>query len=151
MHTRGARFVWFFLCGLAQLACSDTAATRQEANFARYSAYAAAPVERIAYLGRYDHWGPLSDMDLLLWKTPQEPYWIEVFTPCAKLTFARGRLELETFSTGSIQAGLDYIRIDGWRCQIRQIRPIDYQRMQADARNRIPQPSNAAAPEKSAN
>jgi hypothetical protein len=150
VRIRSVGIVGLVLPGLALLACSDTAATRQEANFARYRAYASAPVERIAYLGRYDHWGPLSDTDLLLWKTPQEPYWIEVFTPCAKLTFASGRLELESFSTGTIQAGLDFIRIDGWRCQIRQIRPIDYPRMQADSRNRVPQPQNAA-PEKSAN
>jgi hypothetical protein len=40
--------------------------------------------------------------------------------------------------------------VKGWNCQIEQIRPVDYRRMQADLRNQNQQAPDAG-PSKSAN
>jgi hypothetical protein len=136
MHQPDARFASLLLPALAVIAaCSDAPPLkRQQAELARYQAYAEAPVERIAYLGNYDGWTALSPTDLILWTTPRDPYLIKVSTPCTDLSFAR-HVSLESAVAHNVQTRFDYVKAKGWRCPIQEIRPVDYARMQADARS----------------
>ncbi len=99
---------------------------------ARYAAYAGEPVDRITWLGRFDSWESLGDNQLLIFTTPNDAYLLSVTPPCTDLPFAQG---IGVTATGNtITARLDSVIVKGWRCQIAQIRRVDYTRMRADMR-----------------
>jgi hypothetical protein len=57
---------------------------------------------------------------------------------------------LTTSGPHTIYSRFDFAKVKGWNCQIEQIRPVDYRRMQADLRNQNQQAPDAG-PSKSAN
>jgi hypothetical protein len=58
---------------------------------------------------------------------------------------------LTTFGLHTIHPRVDFVKVQGgWKCQIEQIRPVDYRRMQADVRNQNQQAQDPGLP-KSAN
>lgn len=135
---------------LAGLGCCSTFTDRLEADRVRYESYAGAPVEEISYLGRYDGWKPLSRTQLVIWTTPWDAYLINVAAPCADLPFVN-RVTLTTSGLHTIHPRVDFVKVQGgWNCQIEQIRPVDYRRMQADLRNQSQQAQDPGLP-KSAN
>ena len=107
---------------------------RQEATLERYEKYAGAPIDHITYLGRYDGWTPLSPDQLVVWTTPWEAYLIKVGAPCADLTFQNGISLTTNGGFNTVATRFDYVKTGHWQCQIEQIRPVDYRRMQADLR-----------------
>ncbi len=123
---------------LAWLGACSSFPDRLEAERARYEAYAGAPLEQLTYLGRYDHWKPLSRTQLVIWTTPWDAYLINVAPPCADLPFVNG-VTLTTAGFHTIYPRADFVKVKGgWNCQIEQIRPVDYRRMQADLKNQGP-------------
>ncbi|MBV9344494.1 MAG: hypothetical protein JOZ03_05830, partial [Gammaproteobacteria bacterium] len=61
-------------------------------------------------------------------------YLIRVNGPCPDLPFAT-RVGLT--STGStVYARFDFVKAGHWRCQIAEIRPVDYRRMRAETRTK---------------
>jgi hypothetical protein len=146
-HRRNAsRIAW--LLGLMALlaACSSIPLQeREQAERGRIEAYAAQPVDHFTWLGRYDGWKPLSRDEALVWTTPQKAYLIKVASPCEDLRLA-ARIGLTSTLNTVYSRGLDYVKVRGWRCPIRQIRPVDYGRLQADLRREHEgQPASAAA------
>jgi Family of unknown function (DUF6491) len=97
-----------------------------------YLKYAGPPVDRITYLGRYDGWESLGRYQLVLWTGINDAYLITVSPPCEDLQFAN-RIGI-TQTANTIYSRFDFVRVRGWRCQISEIRPIDYRRMRADQR-----------------
>jgi Family of unknown function (DUF6491) len=99
---------------------------------ARYAAYAGAPLDRITWLGRFDSWESLGNNQVLVFTTPSDAYLIDVAPPCTDLPFVQ---HIALTSTGStVSARLDSVIVNKWRCQIAQIRRVDYARMRADLR-----------------
>jgi hypothetical protein len=130
MHLRGA-------CLLAAVAlitaCSGIPLKQREAaERARFEAYAGKPVDHFTWLTHYEGWEPISRNQLVVWTDINQAYLISVFSPCTDLMFAR-RIGL-TQSAETVYAHFDVVRVDGWRCIIDSIRPVDYRRMQSDLR-----------------
>lgn len=145
-HRGNALRIGSVLCVAAMLAaCSSIPLKeREEAERARIEAYAGQPVDHFTWPGRYDGWKALGPDEALVWTTPDKAYLIKVATPCEDLRFA-ARIGLTSTLDTVYSRGLDYLKVRGQRCPIRQIRPIDYGRLQADIRQeRETQGGNAA-------
>lgn len=105
---------------------------RDQEQLDRYLRYAKAPVDHITTLGHYDSWQAVGPYQVVLWANINDAYLITVSPPCENLEFAQ-RIGL-TRSTDTIYARLDAIVVKHWRCQITEIRPIDYMQMRQDQR-----------------
>jgi len=115
-------------------ACASVAqhSKNQQMQLQQYLQYAEAPVDSFTYLGHFDDWRALSDTQLVVWTTFNEPYLITVRPPCINLQFAQ-HIGL-TSTSGTVSNHLDSVILEHQRCQITQIRPVDYQKMQAELR-----------------
>jgi hypothetical protein len=105
---------------------------RDQEQLDRYLRYAKAPVDRITILGHYDNWQAVGQYQVVLWANINDAYLITVSPPCENLQFAQ-RIGL-TQTADTIYARLDAIVVKHWRCQITEIRPIDYLQMRRDQR-----------------
>lgn len=124
------------LCTLAGLtACSAGGIPRhdgQEKQRDRYASYAGPPMQSFTWLGKYDGWESLGNNQLVIFTTPFEAYLLTVVGPCNDLNFANA---VGLTSTGStVSTRFDYVKVKHMRCQISEIRKVDYQRMKADLR-----------------
>ena len=117
---------------------------RQDAQRARYEAYAGPPIEQFTWLGRYDSWQSIGTNELVVWTTPFQAYLIKVAPPCDNLEFAN-RIGL-TSTANTVSARFDFVKVGRqWRCPIQEIRPVDYQRMREDMRKETEQAKAAQA------
>jgi hypothetical protein len=98
----------------------------------QYLQYAGAPIDQFTYLSHYDSWRSLSRTQLVVWTTTNEAYLLTVREPCINLQFTQ-RIGL-TSTAGTVSSRLDSVLVDHERCQITQIRPVDYKKMRADLR-----------------
>ena len=135
MNHRGVRSVWVTCAlALALAACSGIPQhVKDQEVRERYLAYAGAPIDRFTYLGRFDSWSALSQSDLVVWTNFNTAYLLTVAQPCIGLQFT-SRIGVSNTS-GTVDRGLDSVLVDRQRCQITEIRPVDYRRMSADRRN----------------
>jgi hypothetical protein len=128
------RFLLILCAAVSVLAGCGNLPPRQDPATvrARYASYAGEPVDRITWLGRFDSWESLGDNQLLIFTTPSAAYLLSVTPPCTDLNFVQ---HIAVTSTGpTISARLDSVIVKGWRCQIAQIRPVDYARMRTEMR-----------------
>jgi hypothetical protein len=105
---------------------------RDQEQLDRYLRYAGDPVDHITYLGHYDNWQSVSRYQIVLWTNINDAYLITVRPPCEDLQFAQRIGITQTGST--ISSRFDAVLVKHWRCQIGEIRPIDYLRMKKDQR-----------------
>jgi hypothetical protein len=105
---------------------------RDQETLDRYLRYAGPPVDQITYLGHYDNWQTVSPHQIVLFTNINDAYLITVRPPCENLQFAPRIGITQTAST--ISSRFDAVLVKGWRCQISEIRPIDYLRMKKDLR-----------------
>lgn len=123
--------------GLAALAvlsaCSDIPLRQREAATRdRYLQYAGAPIDSFTWLGRYDSWTAIDKYQLVVWTNINDAYLITVEPPCEDLMFAN-RIGL-TQTAHTVNRRFDFVTTHGWRCMIKEIRPINYLKMKQDAR-----------------
>ena len=111
---------------------------------ARYAAYAGEPLDRITWMGRFDSWESLGNNQLLVFTTPNDAYLLSVTPPCTDLPFVQ-HIAL-TSTSNTVSARLDSVIVNNWRCQIAQIRKVDYARMRADLRQEAEAAKAAAKP-----
>ena len=94
-------------------------------------------------MSRFDSWQSLGNNQLLVFTTPSDAYLLAVTPPCTDLPFVNN---IALTSTGNIvSARLDSVIVNKWRCQIAEIRRVDYARMRADMRAEAEQ-AKAAKP-----
>ena len=98
-------------------ATQDTAAATATERLDAEAAYEA--VERFSTLGGLHSFRPLDRERLIVWRTPFEPYLIELAWPSVDLKFARG-IAIDT-ATSQVHAGFDRIRIRGINYPIERI------------------------------
>jgi hypothetical protein len=98
----------------------------------QYLQYAGAPIDHFTYLSRYDSWRALSRTQLVVWTTMNDAYLLTVREPCINLQFTQ-RIGLSS-TAGTVSNGLDFVLVDHDRCQITEIRPVEYKQMRADLR-----------------
>lgn len=102
----------------------------QSSALARYTKYAGEPVKQFNWLGKFDSWEPLSADQLVVYTTPTTVYLLKVWGPCRNLPFATG---IGLTSTGkTVYSGLDSVIVQGQRCPISEIRPVNFEQMRAD-------------------
>jgi hypothetical protein len=105
---------------------------RDQAQLERYLRYAKDPVDHITYLGHYDNWQSVSRYQLVLWTNINDAYLITVRAPCEDLQFAQ-RIGI-TQTANTISSRFDAVLVKHWRCQISEIRPVDYLQLKRDQR-----------------
>jgi len=105
---------------------------RDQEQLERYLQYAKPPVDHITLLGRSDNWQSVSPNQLMLWVNVNDAYLITVSPPCDNLQFANRIAITQTANT--ISSRFDAVLVKHWRCQITEIRPVDYLQMRRDAR-----------------
>ena len=119
---------------LLAAACSGIAQrANDQQQLQQYLQYAGAPIDHFTYLSRYDSWRSLSRTQLVVWTTINEAYLLTVREPCINLQFTQ-RIGLST-TAGTVTNLLDSVLVDRERCQITEIRQVDYKKMRADLRN----------------
>jgi hypothetical protein len=103
-----------------------------EQQLQQYLQYAGAPIDQFTYLSHYDSWRSLSRTQLVVWTSINEAYLLTVREPCINLQFTQ-RIGLSS-TAGTVSNRLDFVLVDHDRCQITEIRPVDYKKMRADLR-----------------
>src|SRR3984885_4009854 len=94
-------------------ACTSLAQHNKPEQLQRYLQYAQAPVDGFTYLGHFDDWQSLSDTQLVVWTTFNEPYLITVRAPCIDLQFTQ-RIGL-TSTAGTVNNNLDSVVLEHQR------------------------------------
>jgi hypothetical protein len=105
---------------------------KEQQRLEQYLPYAGAPIDRFTYLSHYDSWLDLNRTQLVVWTNMNDAYLLTVREPCINLPFTQ-RIGLSS-TAGTVSNGLDFVLVDHDRCQITQIRPVDYRKMRADLR-----------------
>lgn len=120
------RLVVALLPLLALTACAAFKNRESDAEqLARYQDYAGEPVDSFSVLGGIDSWQSLGRNRLLVRTGVNKAYLLTVAEPCIDLEFANA---IDLTSTGStVSRGFDSVRVGRERCQITDIRPVDYQ------------------------
>jgi len=119
----------------ALLAAGCSGIPRRESDqeqLERYLQYAKPPVDHMSLLGRADNWQAVSPTQLMLWVNINDAYLITVSPPCDNLQFAQ-RIAV-TRTSNTIRSRFDAVLVKHWRCQITEIRPVDYLQMRRDQR-----------------
>jgi Family of unknown function (DUF6491) len=114
-------------------ACSGISQRAKDQEMqAQYQQYAGAPIDHFTYLGHYDDWRSLSSTQLVVWTSLNEAYLLTVREPCIDLKFTN-RIGLSS-TAGTVTNRLDSVLVNRDRCQITEIRPVDYKKMRSDLR-----------------
>ena len=108
---------------------AQTRATQQE-NLERFEKYAGAPVDEFDFWSLYK-WQLVGPEKVVVWSTINDAYLITVAKPCAGLEFARG-IGVTSKQRRVVSRKFDYVTYGNGRCQIGEIRPIDYKQMLKD-------------------
>jgi hypothetical protein len=127
------RIVVALLPLLALTACAAFKNRESDAEqLARYMDYAGQPVDSFSMLGGIDSWQSLGDNRLVVRTGVNKAYLLTVAQPCINLDFANA---ISLTSTGStVSRGFDAVRIGDERCQITDIRPVDYKAVRQAAK-----------------
>ena len=127
------RLVVALLPLLALTACAAFKNRESDAEtLARYTDYAGEPVESFSLLGGVDSWQSLGRNRLLVRTGVNKAYLLKVAQPCLNLDFATS---IALTSTGStVSKGFDAVRFGHERCQITEIRPVDYKAVRQAAK-----------------
>jgi hypothetical protein len=129
------RIVWLLLSAIALTACSGIPRRESdEKELARYQPYTGEPVREFSIMRGITGWNSLSDDKLVVWTGINDAYLLTVGQPCSNLAFSNNIAFSSTLSTITT---FDFVRVRGGeRCPITEIRPVDYQRMRADLRQK---------------
>lgn len=140
------RGAWLLAAAALLASCSSIPLERRDAaERARFEAYAGKPVDHFTWLTHYEGWEPISPDQLVVWTDINQAYLITVFHPCLDLMFAH-RIAL-TPTADTIYAHFDSVHVEGWKCMINTIQPIDYLRMEHDERARRQAKGSGGAPQ----
>ena len=110
-------------------ASAQTRQTQQE-NLERFEKYAGAPVDQFEFWSLYK-WQLVGPEKVVVWSTVSDAYLIAVASPCPGLEWAHG-IGVTSKQRHLVSRKFDDVTYGNGRCQITQIRPIDYKRMLKD-------------------
>ncbi|HRQ64599.1 MAG TPA: DUF6491 family protein [Xanthomonadaceae bacterium] len=109
--------------------CATKPARHAEAQ--AYFKHMGEPVEDVRAF-RLTDWRPLDRYHLVVWRSVNEAFVIRVQEPCTNIDFARS-VAVE-FQAPVLRSRFDFVRIDGDRCRIEEIRPVDYRLVRQEMR-----------------
>jgi hypothetical protein len=113
----------------APVATADTRATQQK-NLERFEKYAGDPIDEFDFWSLYK-WQLVGPEKVVVWSSVNDAYLISVARPCPGLEFAPG-IGVTSKQRRIVSRKFDYVTYGNGRCQIMEIRPIDYRRMLND-------------------
>jgi Family of unknown function (DUF6491) len=103
----------------------------QKENLERFEKYAGAPVDEFRFFAPLYKWQLVGPEKVVVWPTINQAYLITVAEPCPKLEWAKG-IGVTSKQQHTVSSKFDYVTYGGGRCQITEIRPIDYKQMLKD-------------------
>jgi hypothetical protein len=123
-----ARPLASLFAGLLLAACASNPAppviNHEGATREQFLEYAGPPVDHFTWLGRYYGWKPLGKQQVVMWTSINDAYLLTVTPPCVGLDFESGiRL---TSTARTVTRGVDGLLVQGQKCFITEIRPVDY-------------------------
>ena len=121
-------------CLAAASAHADTRETQRK-NLERYAPYLQDPVDAFPFWSLHK-WQLVGPLEVVVWSTIKDAYLVQVRAPCPRLEWARS-IAVTSKQSHQVSARFDEVRVDGDRCPIDRIRPIDLARMAAE-RERTP-------------
>jgi uncharacterized protein DUF6491 len=110
-------------------ALAQTRATQQQ-NLERFEKYAGSPIDEFDFWSLYK-WQLVGPEKVVVWSTINDAYLITVAKPCPGLEFARG-IGVTSKQRHIVSRKFDEVTYGKGRCEITEIRPIDYKRMLKD-------------------
>ncbi|HZF14999.1 MAG TPA: DUF6491 family protein [Steroidobacteraceae bacterium] len=126
------------LSAIALTACAASGAPRQESvdkELSRYQPYVGAPITEFSTMKGINGWNSAGREHLVVFLGVDEAYLLTVAAPCMNLDFTN-HVGFKT-RTPSMLTRFDNVEVgDRERCPITEIRPIDYQRMKAELRQK---------------
>ncbi len=129
MRNIGAALVLVSALIAAPAAIAQTRATQQQ-NLERFEKYAGAPIDAFDFFSLYK-WQLVGPEKVVVWSTVSDAYLIAVASPCPGLEWAHG-IGVTSKQRHLVSRKFDDVTYGNGRCQITQIRPIDYKRMLKD-------------------
>jgi hypothetical protein len=108
---------------------AQTRKTQQE-NLDRFEKYAGDPVEQFQFWSLYK-WQLVGPNKVVVWPTINDAYLLTVDDPCPGLEWANG-IGVTSKQRHLVSRKFDYVTYGKGRCQISEIRPIDYKTMLKD-------------------
>jgi Family of unknown function (DUF6491) len=119
-------------CALAVFAASALADTRatEQTNLERFQKYAGTPVENFTMWKMYK-WQNLGPEQLAVWTGVNDVYMLKIDKPCDRFEDAKGIVVTSKMSH-QVNSRMDFVSFGTQRCQIVEIRPIDYKTMLKD-------------------
>lgn len=117
------------LMAVAASGCASSIARMKDASSdLKYRDYAGDPVERFTAFD-IDSWTPVARNQLIVWTGINDAYLLTVWDSCRDLQFAD---RVAVTKTGNSVSRFESVRVNGDRCPISEIRPVDVKRMKAD-------------------
>jgi hypothetical protein len=101
----------------------------------RYFEVAGEPVNSFGYLGRLDGWRPLSKNELVVWAGHDKVYLLTVAPTCFDLEIET-HIAVTSRMGHRVTSGMDDVLAGRDRCRIREIRPVDYERLESEDESR---------------
>ena len=102
----------------------------QQANLERFEKYAGEPVDQFQFWSLYK-WQLVGPTKVVVWPTINEAYLLTVNEPCPGLEWAN-TIGVTSKQRHIVSRKFDYVTYGKGRCQINEIRPIDYKTMLKD-------------------
>ena len=103
----------------------------QAENLDRYEKYLGDPIDEFQFWPPLYKWELVGPTKVVVWPTINEAYLITVNEPCPRLEWAKA-IGVTSQQRHYVNRKFDYVTYGGDRCQIREIRPIDYRTMLKD-------------------
>lgn len=130
-----ARAWWIVTAAVLVTACAGIPRDDGEvSSLDRHLAYADDPVDNFTYHARIHGWSLVDRHHLVVWAAGNRAYLLSVDRTCMGLSYAN-RIELSSrVGFRTVTSRLDDVQLDRERCRIMEIRPLDEERMRADAR-----------------
>jgi hypothetical protein len=114
---------------LVAAGCATKSAREAEAQV--YFRHMGDPVEEVRAF-RLTDWRPLDRYHLVVWRSVNDAFVIRVQEPCTNIDFAQ-TVAVE-YRAPVLRSRFDWVLVDGDRCRIEWIRPVDYRDVRKDMR-----------------
>jgi hypothetical protein len=117
---------------VAAFAAGCATKSARDAEAQAYFKHMGEPVDEVRAF-RLTDWRPLDRYHLVVWRSVNDAFVIRVQEPCTNIDFAQS-LAID-YQAPVLRSRFDHVRIDGDRCRIEEIRPVDYRLVRQEMRS----------------
>jgi Family of unknown function (DUF6491) len=127
MNSIGTKWVASLALGIVASGAMADTKEHQAEELARFRSFAGAPVDEFSLVNVFQT-QIVGDTNVVVWPTINTAFLLTVDKPCINLSFAHG-FALTQEQTMKVSKRFDFVKFDGQRCRITEIRPVDYKAM----------------------